>query len=121
MRERVLKDPTAQALLEARARSMRFEPTESEQGFWCAVRAQLLGVRFVRQVPLAGYIVDFLAPSAKLVVEINGGYHALRRRADARRDRVLQRLGYRVLRVDAEQVRLDIAGVLSRVRDALDE
>ena len=34
----------------------------------------------------------------------NGGYHALRRTADARRDRALRRLGYRVLRIEAELV-----------------
>jgi very-short-patch-repair endonuclease len=33
-----------------------------------------------------------------------GAYHARRRAADARRDRVLARLGYRVLRLEAELV-----------------
>jgi very-short-patch-repair endonuclease len=35
---------------------------------------------------------------------VDGGYHALRRTADARRDRALARLGYRVLRLDADFV-----------------
>ena len=60
---------------------------------------------FKCQVTVDRYIVDFLAPAAKLVVEVDGGVHSLRRTRDARRDRVLQRLGYRVLRIDAELVR----------------
>jgi very-short-patch-repair endonuclease len=43
-----------------------------------------LGVSFRRQVPLGNrFIVDFLAPVARLVVEVDGGYHARRREADA--------------------------------------
>jgi very-short-patch-repair endonuclease len=50
--------------------------------------------------------VDFLAPARKLVVEVDGGYHgsAGRQRADARRDKRLERAGYRVLRLPAELV-----------------
>lgn len=52
-------------------------------------------------------------------MEVDGGYHALRRGADARRDRKLARLGYRVLRVDAELVRMRIAEAVALVRAAL--
>jgi very-short-patch-repair endonuclease len=59
-------------------------------------------VRFRRQVVLLDrYIVDFYAPSLRLVVEVDGGYHRLRKTADARRDRELRRAGYTVLRVRA--------------------
>jgi very-short-patch-repair endonuclease len=50
------------------------------------------------------FIVDFAAPAERLVVEVDGAYHARRRAADARRDRVLRRLGYRVLRLEAQLV-----------------
>ena len=42
--------------------------------------------------------------SVLLVVEVDGGYHAERATADARRSRVLERLGYRVLRVLASSL-----------------
>jgi very-short-patch-repair endonuclease len=64
-------------------------------------------------------IADFVAPSVKLVVEVDGGYHAERVRADARRDRELGRLGYRVLRVSAELVVRDIERAQELVRAAL--
>jgi very-short-patch-repair endonuclease len=76
-------------------------------------------VQFRRQVPLAGrYIVDFCAPSVRLVVEVDGAGHA-RRRADARRDAELRRLGYSVLRVEVARVMRDLQAVVARVRAAL--
>ena len=66
-------------------------------------------------------IVDFLAPSARLVVEVDGGYHAQRARADERRDRKLRRLGYRVLRLRSELVEEHIEQAVALVRAALSE
>jgi very-short-patch-repair endonuclease len=82
---------------------MRCSPTESEQVLWQAIRRRRLGVLFRRQVPVpqARCIVDFLAPVSRLVVEVDGGYHARRRGADARRDARLVRAGFVVLRLPA--------------------
>jgi len=89
--------------------------TESEARLWSALRARQLGVQFRREVPLAGrYIVDFCAPSVRLVVEVDGGCHALRQRADARRDAALRSLGYRVLRVEAAAVMRDLPATVAR-------
>ena len=65
------------------------------------------------------YIVDFLAPARRLVVEVNGAYHARRSSADARRDARLQALGYRVLHLEAELVMRDLTVALERIRAAL--
>jgi len=98
----------------------RAAPTQSEARLWEALRGNQLGVQFRRQVPLCGrYIVDFVAPAARLVVEVDGGYHALRRRADERRDRELARAGYRVIRVPAGLVIKNVAAVVAWVRAAL--
>jgi very-short-patch-repair endonuclease len=88
---------------------------------WQAIRARKLGVVFRRQVVVAGrFIADFLAPSARLIVEVDGRQHERRGAADARRDRVLGRAGYRVLRLPAELVR-DLPDALARIREALRE
>ena len=65
------------------------------------------------------YIVDFLAPSIKLAVEVDGPYHARRGVADARRERCLARLGYRALRLDADLVLTRLAEAVERVRAAV--
>ena len=92
--------------------------TESEARLWSALRAGQLGVSFRRQVPLGGqFIVDFLAPRARLVVD--GTYHARRRGADGRRDAKLRRLGYGVLRLPAVLVMKDLTVAVELVRAAL--
>lgn len=64
----------------------------TETILWQALSGSKLGVAFRRQVPIGRYIADFLAPACRLVVEVDGGYHATpaRLRADARRDRLPQ-------------------------------
>jgi very-short-patch-repair endonuclease len=86
------------------------------------LRGGRLGVAFRRQVPLLGrYIADLFAAEVGLVVEIDGGYHAARGRADAKRDRALGRAGYRVVRVSAESVMREIDVAVERVRAAIEE
>ena len=109
-----------QLRLEQCAWTNRQEPTPSEARLWSALKARQLGVQFRREVPLAGrYIVDFCAPSVRLVVEVDGRCHESRPRADARRDAELRRLGYRVLRVAAELVMRELPTVVALVRATL--
>jgi very-short-patch-repair endonuclease len=98
---------------------MRSAPTTTEALLWRTIRGSQLGVAFRRQVPVGRFIADFAAPAVRLVVEVDGGYHALRARADARRDRELARLGWRVLRLPAEQVLHHLDSALAVVRAAL--
>jgi very-short-patch-repair endonuclease len=70
-------------------------------------------------VPVDRFVVDFLASSARVIVEIDGGYHSQRVAADARRDRALQRLGYRVLRLEAELVRTNLPEAVALIRVVL--
>ncbi|RYZ03204.1 MAG: DUF559 domain-containing protein [Myxococcales bacterium] len=86
--------------LEQYAARNRAQLTESEGKMWEALRGGRVGIRFRRQVVLLDrYIVDFYAPSLRLVVEVDGGYHRMRKIADARRDRELRRAGYTVVRL----------------------
>ena len=119
MRHRRPLSAARSALLAARARQMRLSLTASEAKLWAALRARQLGVGFRRQAVIAEYIVDFVAPSACLVVEVDGGYHARRQGADARRDGALGRLGYRVLRLEAELVTQCLPEALARIVAAL--
>ena len=105
----------------ARAAVNRRSLTLSEARLWESLKGSRLGVGFRRQVALGRYIADFVAPSCKLVVEVDGAYHAERVAADARRDRELARLGYRVIRVSHEAVIRRHEEVLAVIRRAVRE
>lgn len=106
--------------LEQRAWQNRRTPTRSEERLWEALRARRLGVMFRRQVPLCGrYIADFYAPSVRLVVEVDGSAHMGREVADARRDRVLAREGFQVVRVSADLAMRDLTAVLGIIDKAI--
>ena len=111
------------AELAAFALRMRHAPTRSEAALWTTLSGRRAGgVQFRRQYVLGGrWIADFAAPAARLVVEVDGGAHRGRERHDARRDRALAALGYRVLRLDAELVLRDRAAAVELVQKALGE
>lgn len=107
----------------ANARSLRHNLTDAESVLWFNIRRkQLCGVQFYRQKPIGNYIVDFYAPSVRLVVEIDGGQHfekdyILR---DNRRTHYLESLYLKVLRFDNLQVLTAIDEVLEVIHRAID-
>jgi very-short-patch-repair endonuclease len=92
--------------------------TEAEKLIWSKLRDRRLdGVKFKRQTPIAGYIVDFVALDLKLIVEIDGGQHAERAAEHAARTKVLrtkavEESGYHVVRFWNHDVLGNIEGVL---------
>ena len=110
--------------LKNRARGLRKNMTESERELWSRLRGkQLLGVQFYRQKPIASFIVDFFAPKAKLVVELDGSQHAEEhnRRADKQRDDYLASLGIRVLRFNSREVLNNTDSVVDFIYRAIEE
>ena len=65
------------------------------------------------------FIADFYAPSRRLVIEVDGAYHAERARIDARRDAAFERAGYRVVRLEASFIASDIEAALALIRAAV--
>lgn len=103
-----------------RSRELRNNATDAERKLWQHIRnRQLLGTRFNRQVPIGPFICDFAARTAKLIIELDGGQHALRTAADERRTSLLESRGYRVLRFWNGDVLENIDGVVSVIEAAL--
>ncbi len=108
--------------LKASARQLRQNLTDSERVLWRRLRGkQIEGVQFYRQKPIGDYIVDFDAPQAKLVVEIDGSQHfeAQHMEKDKKRDEYLNSLGLLVLRFDSRQALKEIEGVMDAVYQAV--
>ncbi|OLB90713.1 MAG: hypothetical protein AUI15_24140, partial [Actinobacteria bacterium 13_2_20CM_2_66_6] len=85
-----------------RAQHLRANMTGVETRMWWRLRARQLGVKFRRQRPIGPYIVDFACCRAKLVVEIDGEMHE--KAYDIRRDRWLESLGWRVMRLVLQEI-----------------
>ena len=104
------------------ARNLRTHQTEAEARLWQHLRRDQLGVRFYRQRPFGQYILDFYAPTAKLVIELDGSQHIDdpdQREKDKSRDRWLNSRGLQVLRFDDRQVLTETRAVLELVFQAV--
>ena len=104
--------------LKANAHQLRQNLTDSELSLWRRLRGkQLSSVQFYRQKAIGDYIVDFYAPKAKLVIEIDGSQHfeAPHVAKDRERDEHLGRLGLTVLRIDSRQVLKETEAVLELI------
>ena len=103
-----------------RARALRRNLTLPEGLLWRVLRERPEGLKFRRQHPIGGCIVDFYCPAAKLVIEIDGESHSMgdRPERDARRDWWLRSQGLRVLRFNAGDVMKDLQSVLTAINRA---
>jgi very-short-patch-repair endonuclease len=101
------------------ARRLRVNQTDAETVLWNRIRnRQIDGNKFVRQVPISGYICDFVCRELNLIVEVDGGQHN-ESASDATRDRRLTEQGYRVLRFWNNDVLGNIEGVLTSLQAEL--
>jgi len=82
-----------------RARAMRKDLTPAEKLLWNVLREQWQGLRWRRQEPLHGYIVDFVCFELKLVIEVDGLRHEAQTDYDEKRDAILNAAGFHVVRV----------------------
>ncbi len=104
----------------ARSRKLRNNPTKAEQKLWAVIRnRQISGIRFNRQVPIGPFICDFVARNAKLIIEVDGGQHAIDAASDEARSRFLTNEGYQVLRFWNNDVLSNIEGVVTIIETEL--
>jgi very-short-patch-repair endonuclease len=103
------------------AKEMRAKPTEAEAILRDNVRANNLGHKFLYQYIIGQFIVDFLCPDSKLVIEVDGGYHSEIEQEydDEQRSLWLEKMGYKVIRFSNEQVISDIDNVLKEIKKYL--
>ena len=89
------------------ARDLRRKQTHAEGQVWVWLRnRRMLGLKFRRQRPVAGFVVDFFCDELGLVLEIDGRVHDQgdRRGYDQERTAHLEALGLTVLRIPNDDV-----------------
>jgi len=103
------------------ARTLRRQQTTAESRLWTKLRnRQLAGRKFRRQVPLCGFIVDFAAKDARLVIELDGGQHSIQTIRDEARTCALEAAGFLVLRFWNTDVLTDIGSVVETIHRTLE-
>jgi very-short-patch-repair endonuclease len=103
-----------------RAAELRNSATTAESRLWAYLRLKRIrGARFRRQHPIGRYIVDFCAPEANLIIELDGSQHLRQVNEDSQRTQFLESRGYRVLRFWNSDVQNDLDGVVKSIQDAL--
>jgi adenine-specific DNA-methyltransferase len=107
-------------VVKERARSLRRDQTDAERVLWQHLRnRRLLGCKFRRQHPIGPFFVDFVCLELMLVIEIDGGQHALDIERDAERTAYLGSKGFSVLRFWNNQVLSETESVLEKIYQVL--
>ena len=104
------------------ARKLRDNQTEAELFLWSQLaNFKYLNVRFKRQHPILYFIADFYCHKAKLIIEVDGGYHNIPEqfRYDKERDQELEDLGLKVIRFTNEQVLFKIENTLKEIEQVI--
>jgi cyclase len=102
------------------AKELRNKPTEAESFLWNFLSGNKLNeIRFKRQHPVLYFIADFYCHKAKLIIEIDGGYHQIPEQYlyDTNRDEELEKLGLKTIRFTNKQVFSETEKVLNVIKD----
>ncbi len=100
-------------LTQSRARELRGDASLPERILWRLLRGRrLAGLKFLRQIPVEPFIVDFICRERSLVIELDGDSHNDRASYDQRRQQFLESLGLTVLRIANDDVLSNLEGVL---------
>lgn len=109
-------------LFKRRARSLRAAQTNAESVLWRHLRnRQLSRWKFRRQHKIDRFVVDFVTLDGKLIVEVDGATHSTDAdvKRDSERTRILESLGFQVMRVSNDDVCTNLAGVLDTILNEL--
>jgi len=106
--------PTKPAETVRRARALRREMSPAEVKLWCELRERPGGLKFRKQHPAGPYALDFYCAAARLVIEVDGGFHdrGVAPGRDAARDACLATFGVETLRVPAAELYRDLDAVI---------
>lgn len=107
------------SLLRQRARNLRNNSTDAERHLWYYLRANRLGFKFKRQVPIGAYIVDFVCHQKRLIVELDGSQHMNNKAYDAQRSDWLLSRGFKVVRFWNHDIIQQTSSILEIIRSEL--
>ncbi len=99
------------------SRQLRRDLTVAEKQLWHELRDRRLdGIKFRRQFPIEGFIVDFICLEARLTIELDGPVHRGREQQDAVRRSIIRSQGFLEQRYRNEDVFDRLPWVLQDIR-----
>lgn len=104
------------------AKKLRDNQTEAEVFLWNNLaKINIQGIRFKRQHPVLYFIADFYCHKAKLIIEVDGGYHDIPEQYiyDRNRDFELDALGLKVIHFTNEQALYQIEKTLEEIEQEI--
>lgn len=101
------------------SRKLRKEQTPWEKKLWMYLKGRkFFGIKFRRQVVIGEYIYDFSSFEKKLIIELDGAQHKELENGlkDKEKQEFAEKLGYKVIRFNNNDVQDNIEGVLETIR-----
>lgn len=106
-------------------RNLRNNATAAEKTLWAELRRRnIQGKKFLRQFPIfivngfgrkSFYIADFYCAEYKLVIEVDGPIHLLKKDYDANRDIVMKEWSFKIFRFTNDEVMYEIDNVMTQI------
>lgn len=116
---RLRRGQTSLSTLQSRAKSLTKNATHAEVILSHAL--QKSDIKFHFQYIIAPFIIDFLIPSHRLCIELDGSHHKMKRKYDRDRTAYLHTKGYTVIRFWNSEVISDVLGVLNVIKGYLND
>lgn len=106
--------------LEPYRKELRKNLTSAEAFLWKQLQQRKLERRkFRRQHSIENFIVDFYCPEERLIIELDGQVHLnpTAQEKDENRTKILEELGFRVIRFENKLVFDNLQSILQEIKD----
>ena len=103
-----------------KSRHLRKRSTPAEVILWEEIRNRKLGgLKFRRQYPVLGFILDYYCAEKSLGIELDGSIHDSQEEYDEWREKLIQEKGIRIVRFSNQEIVKNLEEVKKKILDFL--
>ena len=100
----------------SKSRHLRKTATPAENILWEEIRNRKLGgLKFRRQYPVLGFILDFYCAEKSLGIELDGSIHVTQKEYDEWREKLIQEKGIRIVRFSNQEIVENLEDVKTKI------
>ncbi len=104
------------------SRKNRINSTRTENIVWYEILdKRKTGFKFLRQKPIYKFILDFYCKELLMVIEVDGDYHNKRKWIDIERDKFMENLNIKTLRISNDEILNDLENVKNKIINFIEE